>query len=283
VPVALLTDFGPSSPYVGAMKGVIARLSPDAAILDLAHDIPPQAVGQAGFVLAHSYRFFPEGTVFVCVVDPGVGTDRAVVAAQAGGRTFIAPAGALLADVLMREPATRAFRVTARELFLDEVSSTFHGRDVFAPVGAHVAGGLQLERLGPERPPWELIEGAPAPRPGHGRVRMVDRFGNLVTDAPAPAPASPEVPAAVVIGGHRIAARARTYGEAPADGTPFFYTGSYGTIEVAIRGGSASRALGVARGALIETHPATARGPGLPDGHPAGAPAQSSQEAQSTP
>lgn len=247
--VALLTDFGPASPYVGAMKGVIARLAPEARVIDIAHDIPPQAVDQAGFVLRHSYRFFPEETVFACVVDPGVGTERPIVVAQVERRLFVAPAGALLGDIYQAEPALRAFEATDRSLWLRDVSSTFHGRDVFAPLAARLATGLAPEHVGPERAPRELIERRPAPRPDHGRVRMVDRFGNLISDVLAPTDWNEG--SWVEVGGHRVCAAARTYGEAPPAPTPFFYAGSFGTIEVAIQGGNAAQRLGLGPGAEL--------------------------------
>ncbi len=215
----------------------------------LAHDIPPQAVEQAAFVLRHSYRYFPDGTVFCCVVDPGVGSGRPVVAATCGRYAFVAPAGPLLTDLWVCEPALRTFEITDRTLFLQTLSSTFHGRDVFAPVAARLASGLAIDALGPERPVRTLVAPPPAPTPGSGRVRMIDRFGNLVTDAVAPWPID-EI-GAVEFGEHAITAYARTYAEAPTDGTPFFYVGSYGTIEVAIREANAARRLGVACGAPV--------------------------------
>ncbi|GIW72922.1 MAG: hypothetical protein KatS3mg102_2464 [Planctomycetota bacterium] len=260
MPIALLTDFGPASAYVGAMKGVIARLAPGIPVLDLAHDITPQAVDEASFVLLHTYRYFPDDTVFACVVDPGVGTGRGVLAVAAGGRRFVAPDNGLLADVLAAEPHARVHAVTARELFVEPVSDTFHGRDVFAPVAAWLARGLAVARLGPPctplPAPWRVRaaaeragEAAPVAGWRRGRVRTVDRFGNLVTDI-----AVPEGVAALRaarLAGRTIAVRARTFGEAPEDGTPFLYVGSYGTLEIACRGGSAAAALGIGRGAEV--------------------------------
>jgi S-adenosylmethionine hydrolase len=159
--VALLTDFGTGSVYVGAMKGVIATISPRTAVLDVTHGVAPQAVDEGAFLLAATCRSFPEGTVFAAVVDPGVGSAREAVLVEAGGRMFVAPDNGLLGRVIERERASggvRAWYVRERRLFLSEVSNTFHGRDVFAPVAARLASGqIEAGDVGPEAPLESLV------------------------------------------------------------------------------------------------------------------------------
>jgi S-adenosylmethionine hydrolase len=252
-----LTDFGDGSVYVGAMKGVIAAICPTANVIDITHGVEPQCVEEAAFLLASAYRFFPPATTFACVVDPGVGSAREIALVEAAGRRFLAPDNGLLGGVLARETPTLARHVRERRFFLPEVSSTFHGRDIFAPVAARLAAGeIAPEAVGPAVDPARLVRIAPA-RPERseaeskgaiGRVVHVDRFGNLVTDV-AP-PAAGAAPRAVEVGGRRIERFARTYAEAPA-GEPFTYIGSFGTVEVALPSRSAAQALGVGRGAPV--------------------------------
>jgi hypothetical protein len=245
--VALLTDFGGGSIYAGVLKGVIASLAPGVRVVDLTHDVAPQAPDEAGFLLAASYRYFPEGAVFACVVDPGVGTGREIALVEAGGRRFLAPDNGLLAPVLEREPSAVARHVKARGLFLPRVSATFHGRDIFAPVAARLAQGLDPREVGPIVPVESLAGVGAASQGGGGRVVHVDRFGNLVTDI---GEAGAARIGALEVGGRRIDRAARTYGEVPA-GEPFFYVGSFETVEVAVSGGDAAHALGVERGAPV--------------------------------
>jgi len=270
LPIALITDFGTGSVYAGIMRGVIAALAPDVAVVDLTHEIAPQAVEEAGFLLASSYRYFPEGTVFAAVVDPGVGTGREVVLLEASARRFLAPDNGLLGPVIDREPGATARHVRTRRLFLEPLSATFHGRDVFAPVAARLAAGLDPREVGPSVPLGSLARATgsaapaaasspssppPPPRPPR-RVVHVDRFGNLVTDVPG---ALFSRLAALEVAGRRVECGARTYGEAPA-GEPFFYVGSFDTVEVAVAGGDAARAFGAGRGAAVRVHEGPVRG-----------------------
>lgn len=238
------------------MKGVIASIAPRARVIDLAHGVAPGAIDEGAFFLAATVRHFPEGTVFVAVVDPGVGSAREAVLLDAAGRLFLAPDNGILGGVLERAPGARAWVVRERRHFLSEVSATFHGRDVFAPVAARLAAGrIRPEDTGPEVALGRLAR-APS---GSGKVVSIDRFGNLVTDVEAPRGAAAAggraealLPRAVEVAGRRIERAARTYAEAP-EGEPFFYIGSFGTVEVAIRGASAAEALGARRGAAVST------------------------------
>ena len=245
--IALLTDFGDGSVYVGAMKGVIASICPGATVIDITHGVEPQCVEEAAFLLAAVDRFFPSGTTFVAVVDPGVGSAREIALVDAGGRRYLAPDNGLLTRVLARGGPSRALYVQRAKHFLPEVSATFHGRDIFAPIAARLASGeIAPEEVGPDAPVARLKR---LPPPA-GNVVHVDRFGNLVSDVEPPPGMRP---ARVEVGRHVVTRRARTYAEA-ATGEPFAYIGSFGTVEVALPSRSAAVALGVGRGATFQVH-----------------------------
>ncbi len=238
-PIVLLTDFGAAGPYVGAMKGVLLGIAPRAVLVDLTHDVPPQDVRGAAFVLAAAEPFFPRGSLFVCVVDPGVGTDRRIVYVEAGGHRFLAPDNGLLTLVLSERRPRRARIVANRRLFLPHVSATFHGRDVFAPVAARLARGLDPARLGPKARDLAMLA-IPVPTSGPGRagrvleaeIVFVDPFGNLVTNL------RDEPVGEIRIRGWRIRRLAETYGQL-REGEAGILRGSSGYLEIAVRNGSA--------------------------------------------
>lgn len=189
--VTLTTDFGLADEFVGIMKGVILGLEPAARVVDLSHQIVSHEVRQAAFLLGSAYRFFPAGTVHLAVVDPGVGSLRRIVLIEAGDQLFLAPDNGLLSLVMLEDDSVRAWQVENRELFLAEVSATFHGRDILAPVAARLAGGLEPGKVGAPLAPGDLVRLAdllPEVDRGLGRivgrVEQVDRFGNLVTNIP---------------------------------------------------------------------------------------------------
>lgn len=241
--VTLLTDFGTRDVYVGVMRGVIAGIAPEARVVDLTHEVAPQAVEQAGFLLASAAPWFPPGTIHVAVVDPGVGSERKVVCALGARATYLAPDNGLLERALRRDPPRRVISVEARRFFLPEVSATFHGRDVFAPVAAHLWNGLDPVELGPElAAPRGLPPSERPTRPGErlARVVHVDRFGNLVTDLP--------VTGLGPVRGARLGARelpgplVRTYADRPP-GSLVLLGGSSGTLELSRVGGDAAQEL----------------------------------------
>jgi hypothetical protein len=245
--VTLFTDFGAGF-YVAQMKGVILSLAPDAVIVDATHEISPGDVLEAAYVVENVVPAFPEESIHVVVVDPGVGTSRKSIVARFARRILVAPDNGVLTAFLPHADEVR--ELTNEALYLPEVSATFHGRDVFAPVAAQLALGVELEVVGPEfaGPPVSLPELYAAG--DEGRVLFVDHFGNLVTNFSAELLSAR--PSAVVTGpGHRIATRARTFGEAPA-GTPFLYAGSGGRLEIALCGGSAAEQLAWTRGTRLE-------------------------------
>jgi S-adenosylmethionine hydrolase len=182
--IALLTDFGTEDIYDGVMKGVIKSISPNATLIDITHSIAPQHVRQAAFALLNSYRYFPNGTIFMVVVDPGVGTARLPIAVQAGNYIFVAPDNGVLAYALSNFPNKRVYEIANTEYRLPIVSNTFHGRDIFSPAVAHLANGVPIEKLGPEL--GDIIQ-LPMPELTiqenqiDGEVMHIDRFGNIIT------------------------------------------------------------------------------------------------------
>ena len=272
--ITLTTDFGLADPYVAAMKGVILSLNAAATIVDITHEVRPQQVAQAAFLLAQALPYFPPGTIHVVVVDPGVGTARQALALATPEMLLVGPDNGVLSAALPEETRRRAlpgpdprgvglpegYRAVAlrrRRYMRRPVSATFHGRDVFAPAAAHLSLGVGLEALGPAvrriraLPPFRAHR-----RPDgalEGRVLHVDHFGNLVTDVRAE-----DLPAGrveVTIGGQRIEGLARTYEEGPDLKA---LVGSAGYLEVACRGGSAAYRLAVDVGApaLVTERPA---------------------------
>lgn len=247
--VTLLTDFGLADPYVGVMKGALLRASAKLVLVDLGHEVPPQDVVAGAFFAAAAVGRFPTGTVHVAVVDPGVGTDRRLLAAAAHDCYWLAPDNGLLGAVLagVREPEVRALDVG--HLGLVPESRTFHGRDLLAPVAGWLASGRYgFTALGPriaDALPGEPWAGGPP------RVVHVDHYGNLVGNVGAAAAAGV---GAVRVGG-RLAPLCQTYADV-APGELLAYVGSFGLLEVAQRGGHAARLLGVGRGESMELVPA---------------------------
>ncbi|MEM9986552.1 MAG: SAM-dependent chlorinase/fluorinase, partial [Bacteroidota bacterium] len=186
-PLVLLTDFGAQDGYVGIMKGIIAGIAPTTQVIDLSHQIPPQNLMAAKFVLWNSYRFFPPGSLFVVVVDPGVGSNRHILALEAGGYRFIAPDNGVLDYVLAESRVKHFLRVEEKKLMRSEISQTFHGRDIFAPVAAKIAAGYPFTTVGPAHPyklpdsPWASSQELPIA----GEIVYVDHFGNLISNVKA--------------------------------------------------------------------------------------------------
>ncbi len=186
-PIALLTDFGLREPYVGLMKAVALSITPQAVFLDLTHEVAPQAVLQAALYLDQCADFLPPGTVSVSVVDPGVGSGRAILAARVGKTIFLAPDNGLLSVLLARRPAREMRRVENKGLQLERVSKTFEARDRFAVIAAHLAKGLPFSKLGPRARHFKKIAVPTAVHLGktwRGEVIHIDRFGNAITNLP---------------------------------------------------------------------------------------------------
>ena len=236
----MLTDFGPSE-YVGVMKGVIYRIDAEAKIVDLCYEIGPQSVIEASWILKNSYKYFPAGAIFCCVVDPGVGTERKALAVRTADYHFVAPDNGLLCESLRQQKIVeiRAIRVPP------EASRTFHGRDVFAKAAAEISLG-RFETLGPQ---IERIGKLEFPLDGRkGIVVRIDRFGNIVTNLPAEGKGSYSVKA-----GEQQWKMCcyRTYQAAP-DGELFLIEGSCGTLEISLKSASANTRMGLKTGQHIE-------------------------------
>lgn len=184
--IALLTDFGTKDYFVGAMKGVVLSINPDAQIVDITHDIEPQNIRSAGFTLANCYRDFPQKTIFVSVVDPGVGSDRRAVVVETKSYYFVAPDNGLLSFVLANETDFRAFELTNPNYFRPNVSQTFHGRDIFAPVAAWLSTGIDIKEFGREVSDIIRFEISSPNRISDNEIEAeiiyIDHFGNVITN-----------------------------------------------------------------------------------------------------
>ncbi len=217
--VTLLTDFGTQDGYVGIMKGVIWDIAPAAQIVDLTHEIAPQDIFEGALTLARCVPFFPSGTVHVAVVDPGVGTQRRPIAARLGGQFFVGPDNGLLTLWLEKSlnsgEKTQIVHLDQPEFWLKQVSASFHGRDIFAPVGAHLAAGMPLEMLGsPVSDPVRLIMPQPQRIPDGwlGEIVHIDHFGNCATNI-GKAQLDPERAANIKIADREIHGMVKSYGE----------------------------------------------------------------------
>jgi hypothetical protein len=255
--ITLLTDFGVQDEYVGVLKGVILGTDPMARIVDVCHGIDAQDVEAAAHTLKAAYVYFPKGTVHAAIVDPGVGTDRGIIAAQADGHRFIAPDNGLLTPVLSGHASATIHRVMNEKLFRHPVSRTFHGRDIIAPVAAHLSAGLALEDVGPAMALGEIHDRgiANAKRIGpdriQGRIVNVDRFGNLMTNIHArDLTDSAGGQLSIQVGDAHISGLSETYAQG-SPGKPIALVGSRDTIEIAVKEGSAARVLSLTRGAIV--------------------------------
>lgn len=241
--VTLLTDFGTADGFVGAMKGLVLSRAPGTLLVDLTHDIPPQNVHAGAWALREAAATYPRGTVHVAVVDPGVGTERRPLLVSSGGQHFIGPDNGLLS--LAVDDAAVARVLDRPKYFEPQVSRTFHGRDVFASVGGHLAAGKRPGQLGRVVERWQRLEEPQPQRRGEqllGQVVHVDRFGNLVTNLHGQLLGDP--------GAWRVQLVERdlgplrsTFGEV-APGRWLAYMGSGGRLEIAVRDGSAAERLG---------------------------------------
>lgn len=257
--ITLTTDFGTSDPFVGLMKGVILGIAPKASIVDLSHELPPQDLVAACLALEATIDYFPTGSIHMAVVDPGVGTSRAGVAVKTSRYFYVGPDNGLFTTVVKRDSLISAFKLTNTAYHLHPTSSTFHGRDVFAPVAAHLANGVPIDQLG--EPNSNLTKCTlPQPRRDGDALEIhvihVDHFGNLVTDLTVSMLAQWEnettgQEVAIRIGDQKIFGIDLTFADVPT-GSPLAYIGSTGRLEIAIRNGNAAQVFNVNRGYLIQ-------------------------------
>lgn len=244
--ITLLSDFGSRDAYVGIMKGVALGICPTAQLVDLTHQVPPQAVRIGALLLRSALGYFPDGTVHLAVVDPGVGSARHPIAVIGERAILVGPDNGLLAPAATALGTHVVRRLTCEQLFRRPISATFHGRDVFTPVAAHLAAGMVADDLGPELPRLEPLD-LPAVRVEanalRGEVIHVDHFGNLITniDAAAVGTFRPQT-VSVSIGETMMSPLAASYAAVPP-GRPLALIGSWGLVEVAVRDGNAAAAL----------------------------------------
>jgi S-adenosyl-L-methionine hydrolase (adenosine-forming) len=256
--ITLLTDFGTEDYFVGAMKGVILTRSPKSILVDITHAIPPQDVLTGAFTLSAACAFFPPGSIHLAVVDPGVGSDRRPILVEAAAYFFVGPDNGLFSVILDRVPTGRVRHLTNRAFFLPNLSSTFHGRDIFAPVAAALAEGVSPQTLGPtiqdpvrlemmkcERNPDGSLSGA---------IIHIDHFGNCITNIPSEQlPPSALQSLCLKISDFEIRKAANTYSElVEKPGTPFLIPGSAGFLEISVQNSSAARELKIKLGDRVQ-------------------------------
>jgi S-adenosylmethionine hydrolase len=246
--ITLLTDFGTADYFVGAMKGVILSAQPEVTFVDISHEIPPHDVTTAAFTLLACYRDFPVGTIHLAVIDPGVGSERRPIAISAGGYNFVGPDNGLFSHVLDRESEARVFRLNRQEHFRAGPSTTFHGRDIFAPVAGALASGMAISELGDEiNDPVRLAPLASCIFEGDGvwnaAIIHIDRFGNCVTNLAREAlPAHVAGALTIDVNGRTITKVHRCYADAANDQL-FAIWGSAGFLELSAYCASAAQRL----------------------------------------
>jgi hypothetical protein len=261
--ITLLTDFGMSDHYVGAMKGVMLGICPEALLVDITHDIRPYGIGDAAFTLSQSWPYFPAGTVHLVVVDPGVGSSRRPILAEAGGHLFVAPDNGVLTLVRSAGQDFRAREISAARFYRRPLSRTFHGRDIFAPAAAHLAAGVPAGEFGGE---IDYVVLLPDTRPVRkepgvwtGAVLRIDRFGNIVTGFGQDG--FPEIArtAFELRIGSAVVTRYRPDYASSDPAEIFLINGSSGYLEVSMNQRDAAGFLGIAPGARVELRLPTAQ------------------------
>lgn len=239
--LTLLSDFGWNDVYAGVMKGVIAQINPALTVVDLTHEIPPQNITAAQFNLLNAYPYFPANTIHIAVVDPGVGGSRRAIAIELASGFLIGPDNGIFTGLLAQHLVTQVVELTnTRYWRVAEPSHTFHGRDVFAPVAAHLASGVPLTELGDRLDPATLIKlpippCTPTPNGYTGSIQHIDRFGNVITNIPGDYVRGHNWSVSL---GKRSIPGCRTYGDVPGS-SPLALVGSHGWVEIAINGGDA--------------------------------------------
>jgi S-adenosylmethionine hydrolase len=253
--LTLTTDFGLSDHYAGTMKGVILGICPQARIVDISHEVTPFEIYEGAYVIAQAYRYFPPETVHVVVVDPGVGTARRPILMEAAGQYFVAPDNGVLAMIFSQEQH-RMRLISNHHLFRQPVSRTFHGRDIFAPVAAHLAAGVPPPHIGEVitdyLQPASMKPQRSGKRTWHGRILKIDRFGNIVTNFHIDEfPNLLRADFTLAVGPRETSILVRTYSEA-SPGELFAIVGSSGYVELSVAQGSAAKATGCGTGGPAE-------------------------------
>jgi S-adenosylmethionine hydrolase len=253
--VTLTTDFGTTDHFAGVMKGVIFGICPSAEVVDISHEIRPFEITEGAFVISQAYRYFPKKTIHVVVVDPGVGTARRPILMEAGGQYFVGPDNGVFSMIFTREKH-KVREITAERYFLKPVSQTFHGRDIFAPVAAHLAAGARPAQFGKAVDDYLRMTFEHPPRTGKrawtGLILKIDRFGNLITNFRLEE--FPDIqlrPFEMQVGIQKVSRLAENYANSEP-GEVFLIVGSSGYLEVAANQSSAARVLGCGAGAPVE-------------------------------
>jgi len=254
--ISLITDFGTRDGYVGAMKGVILKINPQVRLVDITHEVSPQDIFEAGFILKNSYRYFPDGSIHLVVVDPGVGSKRRAILVEAGDHFFICPDNGVFTFIYELERIKKIVELTNKKYFLPHISNTFHGRDIFAPAAAYLSKGIPLEDLG------EICNDVvrfdiPEPETERGIIKgvilHVDRFGNLISNIP-------EVlfrelvgkgMHEISIGGEVLGDIKGSYSEVKEEQALALF-GSSGYLEISVRGQDAREKLKLNKGSEVK-------------------------------
>lgn len=250
--ITLLTDFGEKDGFVGTMKGVILSINPNAKIVDINHQIPAQDIEAGAFVLNCSYHYFPTGTIHVAVVDPGVGTERKILAVQANDHFFLAPDNQVLKHILNSDETLTVVEVLNKQFFLNAVSQTFHGRDIFAPVAAHLSRGIPIDKFGLKIHHYNRgkIEQPVVTQTGIiGCILYIDNFGNLITNINHSIINRPV--SSIELGEIKIKKISNSYGEAETN-QPVALIGSSGYLEIAVKNANAQELLSAERKDVIQ-------------------------------
>lgn len=254
--ITVMTDFGTRDGYVGAMKGVMLGINPRCTLVDISHEIPPQGVFEGAFTLGNAYRFFPPGSIHLAVVDPGVGTGREPLVVETEAYFFVGPDNGLFTWIYRGERVKQVIGIRERDFFPNPISQTFHGRDIFAPVAAHLSLGRRPGEFGVRLDTWSEIE-IPEPKETDGgfigEVVHIDRFGNLITNLPRRLlePSAGQGSLHIHIKGRRISGLKTAYAEARR-GELMAIFDSFDLLEISVMGESAVQALKATKGDRVE-------------------------------
>jgi len=249
--ITLLTDFGQSSYYVAAMKGVILSICPDAKIVDITHNISPQDIDEAAFVLNQTYSLFPAGTIHTIVVDPGVGTERKPIIVKTNDYYFVAPDNGVLSYIFQNSEGAEVYEADNKNFFRKEISSTFHGRDIFAPVAAHLALGVNINKIGKVFTDFEKGKTPDVKIRGNqitGSIIYIDRFGNCITNIPAGLIKNKKI--SIHIKNLFIDRLSATFSSVGRNSI-LAYIGSSDMLEIGINSGSAAKNLKIVKGTKV--------------------------------
>ncbi len=244
--VTLLTDFGEQDGFAAIMKGVMLSINPQLAFIDITHQIPQGDITAASFILKSAFHYFPENTIHVIVVDPGVGSARKILGVQIPNHIFVAPDNGVLQWIFATWPDANVFELNKKDFFLPNISNTFHGRDIFAPVAAHISTGITLEEIG--SPCSNFNKGIiPVCKElgdiASGEIAHIDHFGNLITNIPEHVFFNKKLHS-IHLAAHKIVKLANSYSDV-LDGFPVALIGSHGMLEIAVRNGNAAECLNI--------------------------------------